>query len=100
MAQAEPVGYAPGDRVTVRVGYPDHHFRTPLYVQGKTGRVEALWGVFKNPESLASGGPGLPSQPLYRVEFAQTELWDGYRGSASDKLWIDIYQNWLDPAKT
>lgn len=90
--------YGAGDRVRVRVGNPPHHFRTPTYSQGKTGRVESLCGVFPNPESLAYGGTGLPKQPLYRVEFSQTEVWDRYPGPTSDKVLVDIYQHWLDPA--
>ena len=98
MEAAESVRYRPGDRVRVRVGNPPTHYRTPLYVQGKVGRVDAFWGVYKNPESLAYGGPGTPRQPLYRVEFAQSDLWEIYRGQAGDTVLIDIYQHWLNPA--
>ena len=89
--------YQAGDRVRVRAGSPPGHFRTPAYIQGKSGRVAALCGVFPNPESLAHGGSGLPAQPLYRVEFAQTDLWSQYRGPAADKLLVDVYQHWLEP---
>ena len=87
-----------GDRVRVRVDYPSHHFRTPAYIQGKLGRVEALSGFFSNPESLAHGGSGLPQIPLYRVEFPQTEVWAGYQGSPADTVLVDIYDHWLEPA--
>ena len=89
--------YQAGDLVRVRAGSPPGHFRTPAYIQGKSGRVAALCGVFPNPESLAHGGSGLPAQPLYRVEFAQTDLWSQYRGPAADKLLVDVYQHWLEP---
>ena len=92
------VQYRPGDRVTVRVDSPAGHFRTPAYIQGHTGRVAALCGVFPNPESLAHGGDGRPAQPLYRVEFAQAQVWPAYRGPAADKILVDIYQHWLEPA--
>lgn len=82
----------------MRTGSPPGHFRTPAYIQGKCGRVRALCGVFRNPESLAHGGSGLPAQPLYRVEFAQTDLWGQYRGPACDKVLVDVYQHWLEPA--
>ena len=95
MAAREQVVFQPGDRVKVRVGAPATHFRTPEYVQGKTGRVAALCGVFPNPESLAHGGDGLPYVPLYRIEFAQTDLWSDYSGPPSDRLLIDIYEHWL-----
>jgi hypothetical protein len=90
--------YQPGDRVRVRVDSPPGHYRTPTYIQGKTGRVVDLCGIFPNPESLAHGGSGLPKQPLYRVEFAQSEVWGQYQGPAVDKVLVDIYQHWLHPA--
>ena len=89
--------FSPNDRVRVRVGSPPGHFRTPAYVQGKTGEVIALCGRFRNPESLAHGGDGLPEQPLYRVRFSMTDLWDDYAGPPSDQLLIDVYEHWLDP---
>jgi nitrile hydratase len=90
--------HQPGDRVRVRVGSPPGHFRTPGYIQGKTGRVSEVYGAFRNPESLAHGGSGLPEQFLYRVEFDQAHVWAKYLGSASDKLWVDLYEHWLEPA--
>jgi hypothetical protein len=90
--------YQPGDRVRVRVDSPPGHYRTPTYIQGKTGRVVGLCGVFPNPELLAHGDSGLPRQPLYRVEFPQSEVWSQYRGPAADKVLVDIYQHWLSPA--
>lgn len=83
--------------MVVRVGSPPGHFRTPGYIQGKVGRIEALCGVFRNPESLGHGGPGLPEQPLYRVEFVQGQVWDRYQGPVNDKVLVDLYEHWLDP---
>lgn len=74
------------------------HHRTPEYIKGKTGRVTAIFGVFHNPESRAYGGSGLPKQPLYQVEFNQTEVWVSYQGSSTDKIHVDIYEHWLEPA--
>ncbi len=90
--------YRPGNLVRVRVDAPAGHFRTPTYIQGKIGRIVALCGVFPNPESLAYGGDGRPAQPLYRVEFVQSQVWPQYSGPAADKILIDIYQRWLEPA--
>lgn len=95
---AQSAKYRTGDQVRVRMGAPSHHFRTPSYIQGKTGQVVGLCGVFPNPESLAHGGSGLPRRPLYRVEFAQTQVWGRYRGTQRDKVLVDIYEHWLDPA--
>ena len=77
---------------------PPGHHRTPEYIQGKAGRVVDMCGVFHNPESRAYGGSGLPKQPLYRVEFDQAQVWRNYRGSSRDKVYVDIYQHWLEPA--
>jgi nitrile hydratase subunit beta len=90
--------YQPGDKVRIRVGSPPGHFRTPTYIQGKIGVVAVLHGAFPNPESLAHGGDGLPRQFLYQVQFDQTQLWQRYPETFQDKLLIDIYEHWLEPA--
>lgn len=90
--------FTAGDRVRVRVGSPPGHFRTPAYIQGKIGVVETLHGAFRNPESLAHGGDGLPEQFLYLVRFDQSHLWQTYAAATRDKLLIDIYEHWLEPA--
>jgi len=93
-----PAKFAVDDRVTVRVDAYQGHHRTPRYIQGKTGRIEAVHGEFRNPESLAYGGGGLPKQPLYLVSFRQDHVWEGYRAPAGDRLLLDIYEHWLEPA--
>jgi nitrile hydratase subunit beta len=90
--------FKPGDKVRVRVGMPPGHFRTPTYVQGRTGVIEARHGAFRNPESLAHGGDGLPEQFLYLVRFDQTHVWPQYPGASRDKILIDLYEHWLEPA--
>lgn len=91
--------FAPGDAVRVREGTPHHHHRTPAYIKGKTGVVTAFCGVFHNPETRAHDGTGIPMQPLYRVSFNQSSLWDGYTGESGDEILVDIYQNWLEPVR-
>lgn len=74
------------------------HHRTPGYVKGKVGRVQALAGSFHDPESRAYGGSGLPKRALYRVEFDMAEIWgDRYQGPDGDLLMVDIYEQWLEP---
>lgn len=94
-----PTTFEPGDRVRVRADEKPGHVRTPGYVRGKIGRIEKALGTFKNPESLAYGGSGLPEKPLYKVGFRQTDLWDEYAGQANDVLYIDLYAHWLEPAR-
>jgi nitrile hydratase len=85
----------------VRVAARPHegHHRTPGYVKGKTGRVERVHASFTNPETRAYGGDGLPEQPLYRVAFAQRDLWPDYRGAAADSLYVDVFEHWLEEAE-
>lgn len=90
--------FAAGDRVRVRADERPGHVRTPAYVRGRIGRVVALHGAFRNPESLAYGGDGLPAQPLYLVAFRQTDLWPRYPGPAGDLVYVDLYEHWLEPA--
>jgi nitrile hydratase len=88
----------PGTRVRVRAAYPPGHVRTPSYVRGRCGIVESHAGEFANPEELAYGRCGEPRVSLYRVRFAQRELWEDYAGPAQDTLVVDIYEHWLEPA--
>jgi nitrile hydratase len=90
--------FKPGDSVRIRVDHPPRHIRTPAYIQDKVGWVEAVHGAFPNPESLAYGNGGLPKQFLYLVCFDQTHVWKQYEAPAQDKLFIDIYEHWLEPA--
>ena len=88
--------FSPGDDVRVRPDNHNGHHRTPWFVKGKIGRIRKLAGVFLNPESRAYGGEGLPKQPLYAVEFYQSDVWGNeYRGPRSDTLVVDIYEHWL-----
>ncbi len=91
--------FEPGDYVRVRSDEKYGHVRTPDYVRGKTGRVERVLGTFRNPETLAYGGSGLPEKTLYKVGFRQAHLWYGYAGPPNDVLCVDIYEHWLEPAR-
>jgi nitrile hydratase len=95
-AEAATARFRPGDRVRVRAAYPPGHVRTPYYCRGHVGVIERLCGAFANPEELAYNRPGLPAQPLYRVRFAATALWPGYREDPADVVEIELYQHWLE----
>ena len=87
-----------GQRVRVRAEDRPGHIRTPFYVWGKAGWVERVYGDFLNPESLAYGRDGLPEKTLYLVGFHQKEVWGQYLAGSQDKLFVDIYDHWLEPA--
>lgn len=89
--------FQPGARVKVRDDYPVGHFRTPVYLRGKTGVVTRHLGTFDNPELLAYALEG-PKKQLYEVRFRQVDLWDGYAGSPNDTVDADIYEHWLETA--
>jgi nitrile hydratase len=84
--------------VTVRRAYPPGHLRTPHYIRGHSGTVERTCGSFPNPEELAFGRSGLPVRPLYRVRFAQRQVWPDYAGADGDTVDVEIYEHWLEPA--
>ena len=90
-------GFRPGDRVRVRDDYPIGHIRTPVYIRGKTGRVEKYFGDFGNPETLAYCLPS-NDRALYKVRFDQRELWPAYNGGERDTVELDIYEHWLEKA--
>tara|TARA_Y100000588_G_scaffold24124_1_gene24171 strand:+ start:385 stop:666 length:282 start_codon:yes stop_codon:yes gene_type:complete len=85
----------PGDRVRVKTHTAPGHCRTPAYIKGHTGVIEAVHGAFLNPESHAHDGDGLPEQHLYLVSFDQSQLWNGY-STPNDRLFIDLYGHWLE----
>jgi nitrile hydratase subunit beta len=89
--------YEPGDRVRVLPSEKPGHVRTPDYLKGRSGWVEALIGAFPNPEDLAYGLSGLPPHHLYKVGFEQADLWDDYEGPSGDRLYVDVYEHWLEP---
>ena len=97
-AGATKPAFFAGDRVLVKDETPPNHHRTPWYVKGHNGVVVEFIGMYVNSETRAHGRSGLPELPMYRVEFDQTELWPDYAESPRDKLWIDLYEHWLERA--
>ena len=77
---------------TVRVSPRPHegHHRTPGYLKGRRGRVERMQGNFRNPETRAYGGDGLPACELYLVSF---DLPGG------DRVLADLFEHWLEAAE-
>jgi nitrile hydratase len=90
------VTYVPGQPVRVAAREHRGHHRAPGYLKGKPGRVEHVHGSFTNPETRAYGGDGLPLEPVYVVSFAQRDLWPGYPGNERDRLYVDVYEHWLE----
>lgn len=89
--------FQPGDPVRVLTYHPPGHVRTPYFIRGHDGVVQSVLGAFENPEVIAYGRHGEPAEPLYRVSFQQSDVWQGYAGPARDTIVIDIYEHWLEP---
>ena len=75
------------------------HVRTPRYIRGKRGRVEQVCGPQPDPEKLGTGRLGVPFRMLYRVSFEQREVWSDYRGGEGDRVFVDLYEHWLEEAR-
>ena len=98
METATEARYNTGDAVKVRPDAHSGHHRTPWYIKGKAGKIAAFSGMHFNPETRAYGESGTPKQPLYLVEFDQKGVWTEYHGPTSDKIYIDLFEHWLQPA--
>jgi nitrile hydratase len=92
--------YSPGDRVRVLKVDAPGHIRTPYYVRGLEGEVERFVGYFRNPEELAYGRYQGEKRALYRVRFLQTQIWPDYTGPRQDTLDVEIYEHWLENARS
>ncbi len=85
-----------GDKVQARNLNPTGHTRLPRYVRGKNGVIAQVHGTFVYPDANAHG-KGEQPQPLYSVCFDAQELW-GPDASAIDRRYIDLWEDYLDPA--
>lgn len=88
--------FKPGDKIVAKNIHPAHHTRLPRYVRGKRGEVDRDHGVFSFPDTNAHGG-GAKAQHVYSVRFQARELW-GADASAKDSLYIDLWDDYMDPA--
>ena len=81
--------FAAGDDVVVSSREHSGHHRTPGYLKGRRGTVLRVYARFRNPETRAYAGDGLPEQQLYLVRFG---LDDG------DCVLADVFEHWLERA--
>lgn len=92
---AAPARFKAGDRVTVRNINPVGHTRLPRYARGKQGVVAQDQGVFIFPDTSAHDAGEKP-QHVYSVRFAARALW-GPQASVRDVLYLDLWDEYLDP---
>lgn len=79
--------FSAGERVRVAARQHEGHHRTPGYLKGRVGVVDRVHGSFKNPETRAYAGDGLPAQPLYLVRFDN-----------GTPVYADVFEHWLERA--
>ena len=85
-----------GETVLARNINAASHTRLPRYVRGKTGVVHEDYGVFCFNDTNAHG-QGHKPQHVYSVRFSARALW-GPDASDQDGLYIDMFDDYLDPA--
>ena len=56
-----------------------------------------MQGLSPDPDQVAFREP-VTRQPLYRVRFAQSDIWPEYAQDSKDTVDIEIHQPWLEPA--
>lgn len=56
-----------------------------------------MQGLSPDPDQVAFREP-VTRQPLYRVRFAQLDVWPEYAPDSKDTVDIEIHQPWLEPA--
>jgi hypothetical protein len=85
-----PHRFKVGDWVRVKPANPEGNPRTPHYCRTKVGIVGQLHGTCENPQDHRDIYP-----PLCTVVFEVAEI---FGGSVRDKLYVDLHEEWLEPA--
>jgi hypothetical protein len=99
-AEGEQPAFKVGDRVAISVRFPVGHYRVPQYIRGKRGVIEAIIKTSAvNNEEEGFGRNAGQKRHYYRVAIPLTELWQGYAGSVTDGLRIEVFENWLERTK-
>lgn len=85
-----------GDAIVARNNHPPGHTRLPRYIRGRRGVVDRDHGVFGLPDTIAHD-QGENAQHVYSVRFEARELW-GEDAGPNDSLYIDMWDDYMDPA--
>ena len=89
--------FAPGDRICIKERTPIGHYRVPLYLRGKAGRVDSvIEPVAVDNEEEGYGRNAGRRLHYYRIAVPLTEIWPDYVGTARDGLYIEVYETWLE----
>jgi nitrile hydratase subunit beta len=86
-----------GDRVRVDKRLPVGHYRVPTYLRGKTGVVETvIEPVAVDNEQEGFGRNAGGRRHYYRIAVRLNAIWDAYKGSPRDCLYIEVFETWLE----
>ncbi len=89
--------FKPGDAIRISNRSPIGHYRVPIYLRGKTGKVEAaIEPVAVDNEEEGYGRNAGSRRHYYRVAIPMTEIWPDYKGSPRDGLYIEVFETWLE----
>ena len=86
-----------GDRVRIACRWPIGHYRVPLYIRGRTGKItDIVQPAWLDHEQEGFGRNAGIKKHYYRIAFLMSDLWLGYKGFARDELRIDVFESWLE----
>lgn len=88
--------FRPGAQVRVVERFPLGHYRVPLYLRGKTGIVERLVQPAVDNEEEGFGRNAGMKRHYYRIAVPMTEIWHEYAGARQDRLYIEVFETWLE----
>jgi nitrile hydratase beta subunit len=94
--EGRPAKFKPGDEVIARIMNPLGHTRIPRYVRGRRGVIDRDHGIFVFPDTNAELAGEKP-QHVYSVRFTAREIW-GADAAEQDVIYIDLWDDYLDPA--
>lgn len=97
-ARGESAIFRPGERVRVARRFPLGHYRVPLYLRGMTGVVERLVEPAVDNEEEGFGRNAGMKRHYYRIAVPMTEIWHDYAGATQDRLYIEVFETWLEAA--
>ena len=90
--------FRPGQRVRVLQRFPLGHYRVPLYLRGRTGIVERLVQPAIDNEEEGFGRNAGVHRHYYRIAVPMADIWPGYAGRPQDRLYIEVFETWLEAA--
>ena len=88
--------YKIGDLVRISIKFPIVHYRTPMYMRGKTVEIVRNLGKYINPEEEAFGKNAGDKIWCYMIKLPTMQLWPNYQGQAIDEHQIEVFESWLE----